>query len=439
MAFRAVDKSVLLMKEDTDISVKKVLEDLQSYDSAPSWYPFWMWGFERRRRSIMPFPSAGGDAAQIFKNSGVIVITDYNIPGGYEIVHMRADSAPEMAVSPTDGNIMFKNSGSGGGGRPKLAEVKRVRSLFPETWIWLEFDASSTGDVEFQRHVPDTLTTWVASAFAVSNTTGLGVGELRPQVQVFQSFFVSLNLPYSVVRGEEVALQVTVFNYEAEPQLVTITLKGSKDWAIIDEANKLGLRGENDVNKDYVDKVMDLKVEVTVGAGQGKAVSFPVVARTLGFVPVEVRAQSPSNADAVKRNLLVEAEGVPQEYSISLLLDLNSTSSLSRTLELSVPKNTVEGSARATVSVMGDILGSSINNLDQLLRMPYGCGEQNMVNFAPNIYVMKYLKTVNQLTQNLENKAKNFMISGYQREQTYRHKDGSYSAFGGRDSSGSMW
>ena len=51
---------------------------------------------------------------------------------------------------------------------------------------------------------------------------------------------------------------------------------------------------------------MDLKVEVTVGAGQGKAVSFPVVARTLGFVPVEVRAQSPSNADAVKRNLLVE-------------------------------------------------------------------------------------------------------------------------------------
>lgn len=31
------------------------------------------------------------------------------------------------------------------------------------------------------------------------------------------------------------------------------------------------------------------------------------------------------------------------------------------------------------------------------------------------------------------------MISGYQREQTYRHKDGSYSAFGERDPSGSTW
>ena len=60
----------------------------------------------------------------------------------------------------------------------------------------------------------------------------------------------------------------------------------------------------------------------------------------------------------------------------------------------------------------GDILGSSMNNLDRLVRMPYGCGEQNMVNFAPNIYVLKYLQTVNQLTTLLENKAKRYMISG---------------------------
>ncbi|XP_073231989.1 CD109 antigen-like [Porites lutea] len=428
MAFRAVDKSVLLIKEDTDLSVKKVLEDLQSYDSARTWYPYWEWGFGRRRRSIMPFPTSGSNAGAIFENSGVIVITNYQLP--------RRPMIYYKAFRP----VMFATEASAaGGGTPKLAEVKRVRSLFPETWIWLEYNASSKGEVEFQRAVPDTLTTWVASAFAVSNSTGLGVGELKPQVQVFQSFFVSLNLPYSVIRGEELALQVTVFNYEPKAQQVTVTLKGSKHWAIIDEVNKLGLRGENPVNKDYVEKEMDLKVVVSVGAGQGRAISFPVVPRTLGLVPVEVRAQSTSHADAVKRNLLVEPEGVPQDYSISMLLDLNSTSSLSRSLDLNVPPNTVKGSARATVTVMGDILGSSINNLDQLVRMPYGCGEQNMVNFAPNIYVLKYLQTVNQLTKSLENKAKGFMIAGYQREQTYRHNDGSYSAFGGRDGSGSLW
>lgn len=85
-----------------------------------------------------------------------------------------------------------------------------------------------------------------------------------------------------------------------------MTLKASKDWAIIDEVNSLGLRGQSSVNKDYVDKAMDLSVEIEVGAGEGKAVSFPVVPKTLGQVPIEVRAQSVSNADAVKRNLLVE-------------------------------------------------------------------------------------------------------------------------------------
>ncbi|KAM7438499.1 endopeptidase inhibitor [Porites harrisoni] len=62
-----------------------------------------------------------------------------------------------------------------------------------------------------------------------------------------------------------------------------------------------------------------------------------------------------------------------------------------------------------------------------------------MVNFAPSIYIMKYLSTVGQLTRSVENKAKNIMTIGYQRELTYKRSDGSYSAFGNRDSEGNTW
>ena len=34
----------------------------------------------------------------------------------------------------------------------------------------------------------------------------------------------------------------------------------------------------------------------------------------------------------------------------------------------------------------GDILARAMKNLDGLLRMPYGCGEQNMALLAPNMY-----------------------------------------------------
>ena len=53
-----------------------------------------------------------------------------------------------------------------------------------------------------------------------------------------------------------------------------------------------------------------------------------------------------------------------------------------------------------------------MNNLEDLLRMPYGCGEQNMANFAPNIYIMDYLTKTDQVTEGIKNKAENFMEVG---------------------------
>ena len=58
-------------------------------------------------------------------------------------------------------------------------------------------------------------------------------------------------------------------------------------------------------------------------------------------------------------------------------------------------------------------MGPSINGLDRLLKMPYGCGEQNMLNFAPNIFVVKYLEATNNIDGATMEKAKNFMTKGF--------------------------
>lgn len=60
----------------------------------------------------------------------------------------------------------------------------------------------------------------------------------------------------------------------------------------------------------------------------------------------------------------------------------------------------------------GDILGSALQNIQNLLQMPYGCGEQNMVLFAPNIYVLNYLSETQQLTSEIKSKAIGYLISG---------------------------
>ncbi|XP_034149711.1 C3 and PZP-like alpha-2-macroglobulin domain-containing protein 8 isoform X3 [Esox lucius] len=106
---------------------------------------------------------------------------------------------------------------------------------------------------------------------------------------------------------------------------------------------------------------------------------------------------------------------------------------------LGVPHNVVPGSETATASMIGDVMGPTLNNLDKLLRLPFGCGEQNMIHFAPNVFVLKYLQKTRQLSSEVEAEATDYLLQGYQRQLTYKRQDGSYSAFGERDSSGSMW
>lgn len=57
-------------------------------------------------------------------------------------------------------------------------------------------------------------------------------------------------------------------------------------------------------------------------------------------------------------------------------------------------------------------MGTALQNLDQLLQMPFGCGEQNMVQFAPNIFILQYLNKTKQLDAEIEDRALEFLRKG---------------------------
>lgn len=80
--------------------------------------------------------------------------------------------------------------------------------------------------------------------------------------------------------------------------------------------------------------------------------------------------------------------------------------------------------------MIGDSIGPALKNLDNLVQQPTGCGEQNMVKFAPIISILSYLTETQQLVEKMNELARNYLKIGYQRQLTYRHQDGSFSAFG---------
>lgn len=57
-------------------------------------------------------------------------------------------------------------------------------------------------------------------------------------------------------------------------------------------------------------------------------------------------------------------------------------------------------------------MGFFISGLDFLLKMLYGCGEQNMLNFVLNIFVQKYFIIINNFILDFEKKVREYMIKG---------------------------
>ncbi|MEE6476482.1 hypothetical protein FKM82_011089 [Ascaphus truei] len=391
-----VDKSVKLLGDGHEITVNSVLQEINGYSKS--------------------YVRQISNPSEVFTRCNIGVLTDANLSHGddwgmnYDLIVASAEfDIDEMDM--TDSYIDYSSS--------------RIRTHFPETWIWKNIKTGSRADFTLETDVPDTITSWVTNAFVISENLGFGILAGPAQLEAFQPFFISLNLPYSVTRGEQFVLEVVIFNYLKEDTEVAVTLYTS-------DAFQIQLAFTTSMGSQQV---------VSVPSQEGKNVFFPIRPIQLGKIPITVKAISPLASDAVTQKLLVKAEGIEHSYSQSLLLELinNKPQTISKTLNFTFPPDVVSGSEKASITVVGDILGPSLSSIESLIQMPYGCGEQNMIKLAPNIFIMEYLTNTKQLNEENTLKLVSFMKQGYQRELIYQREDGSFSAFGNNDPSGSTW
>jgi hypothetical protein len=303
------------------------------------------------------------------------------------------------------------------------------RTFFPETWLWDLHVVGETGQLKVPVTIPHTITEWIGNGYCIGAESGLGISAPF-SIKAFQPFFVSFTLPYSMIRGEQVAVPVSVFNYLSECLQVSLVVEESDDFSIINDTYTVNLKVCGHETEVFTFNLVPReigKINFTV-----KASSVAAKARNSNSIYTEEQTNA---RDIVTRELLVEAEGKPEEITKGTFV----CGSGGGEWKFSMPSDVVSGSERAQINVIGDVMGPALSGLDNLLAMPTGCGEQNMLLFAPNIYVLQYLSNTKRLTPAIEEKALGFMQTGYQRELNYRHDDGSYSAFGKSDSSGSIW
>ncbi|XP_017086450.2 LOW QUALITY PROTEIN: CD109 antigen [Drosophila eugracilis] len=410
-----VDQSVLLLKSGNDLSQDEIFNSLDKYKTSTPWH-----------RGYGRYP---GQA------SGLVTLTNANYPYSTEFPDYLDDEPLSYVLEES-----FDESGLGS--LPEVANIQpaighhiepvKIRKNFAEVWIWQSIGRSVDEEgFTLTKKIPDTITSWVVTGFSLNPTSGIALTKSPSKIRVFQPFFVSTNLPYSVKRGEVIAIPVVIFNYMEKTVDADIVMDNSDQEYEFTEAT-------NEVLEKAIDEVRRVK-RVTIPANSGKSVSFMIRPKNVGTTTLKITATSPLAGDTIHQKLKVEPEGVTQFENRAVFINLKDQPEMSQSLDAEIPSEIVPQSEFIEFSVVGDLLGPTLQNLDNLVRMPYGCGEQNMVNFVPNILVLKYLEVTGRKLPAIEAKAKKFLEIGYQRELTYKHNDGSYSAFGKSDPSGSTW
>ncbi|NXX73864.1 A2MG protein, partial [Urocolius indicus] len=239
-ALRAVDKSVLLMKPEDELSPSSVydllpLKEIRGY-SFKDYYleednvnpcvsldNMLLNGFV-----YMPVsPDGEGDAYDILKELGLKVFTSSKIHKP-EICQHYPGHMMERSYSGSISALNLLEEFDYELSEHMVADnrVETVRKYFPDTWIWDIVSVNSEGNALLDVTIPDTITEWKANAFCTSADMGFG---LSPTVSLraFQPFFVELTMPYSVVRGESFTLKATVFNYLTACIRVSVSLAES--------------------------------------------------------------------------------------------------------------------------------------------------------------------------------------------------------------------
>jgi hypothetical protein len=284
---------------------------------------------------------------------------------------------------------------------PDPSARPRVREHFPETLMWRpEVITDDNGHASLDIELADSITTWRLSASAVTGDGRLGASESR--IRVFQPFFVDLNLPVALTRGDEVSVPVVVYNYLTKPQTVELKLD-QNDW--------FELLGEP-------------AQKIELDASAIRSTSFRIRVRKVGDQTLQVTATGSGVADAIKKNIEVVPDGRRVETVFNGALDSPARQTFT------VPPEAIDGSAKIILKIYPSTFSQIVEGLDGIFRMPSGCFEQTSSTTYPNVLALDYLKRTKKSAPEIEAKARQYIHLGYQRLIGFEIPGGGFDWFG---------
>lgn len=292
----------------------------------------------------------------------------------------------------------------------------RLREYFPETLLWRpELITDDQGRASLALDLADSITTWRLTSSAV--TTQGKLGAARNDIKVFQPFFVDVNLPVALTRGDEVAVPIVLYNYLDKPQQVKLEVAAARWFTSLDQASQTAELRPHEVRS------LRYRIRVTQP----------------GWHDLQVTALGSGVSDAIKRRVEVVPDGQRVEHvwngNVGQAFqpagsEKQTAMSAPQSINLELPANAIEGSPRLFVKIYPSSFSQLVEGLDAIFQLPYGCFEQTSSTTYPNVLALDYLKRSGKSVPAVEAKARQYIHLGYQRLLGFEVAGGGFDWFG---------
>jgi uncharacterized protein YfaS (alpha-2-macroglobulin family) len=290
---------------------------------------------------------------------------------------------------------------------PRMAQVKpgsdlvvpKVRKAFPDTAYWNpNVRTAADGHARVEFNFPDALTTWRTTIRAMTDDGK--AGGVVTRVLVRKNLIVRLAAPRFFRQGDETVLRVIAHNYLATAKDVTFALDVNGADVMTGQSQKINVPAKGE---SYVD--------------------WRLKTRTTGNVVLTAKALTNEESDALEMTLPVLPYGVKQKQPGAGVVFSGAGQNQ---WSYNIPAASDAGSRTLTITVAPSVAGTVFSALGYLTSYPWGCTEQTMSSFLPDLIVSQAIDKLN-LKSPIDRKELNDMVqAGLERLYSYQHDDGGW-------------
>lgn len=289
-----------------------------------------------------------------------------------------------------------------GASRSVAPPPARIREAFPETLYWQpQLITDERGRAHITLPAADSITSWRLLANAVARSGALGYEQAN--LRVFQDFFVDIDFPVALTKGDAVHIPVAVYNYLREPQTVSVRLNRESWFEPLDEETK----------------------SIELKAGEVSSVYFGMKVKEHGRKTLTVFADG-KQQDAIRRSVEVMEKG--REIPISVSERVSGR----RSIKVEIPGRAIEGASVLFVRLTPGV-SDLVTGLEGMIRMPSGCFEQTLSSAYPNVAIHTYLRETGQLTKEAEDRLSQAHSIAVQKILSFENPSGGFGWYPGRE------